>query len=362
MLIADVHNDLLQRALAGDKIWERLPDGHSDFVRMKEAGIAAQILSVWVPVKYETEKKSYQQAIKLIEAFKTAVQNSPASMQVFNSDDLENAVQKNLLGLMMGMEGAHPIEESIEKLEEFFQLGVRYMSPTWNNSVSWATSAKDESSSTFTGKKGLNEFGISVIKKMNELGMMVDVSHVGEKTFWDIAKYSSKPFIASHSSVYELCPHPRNLKDDQFKAIADSGGVAFINFFSGFLDKDYFAKRTPIVAKHQEELNQIKEKYNQSYEAGFIAEDHFLGKILAEIRPSVSLLIDHIDYAVKLVGADFVGIGSDFDGIETAPKELNSVHDLKIIAFELQKRGYSDSDIEKIMFKNFVRVFNENQK
>lgn len=361
MLIADVHNDLLQRAIAGDEIWKRLPDGHSDFIRMKEAGIVAQILSVWVPVKYELEKKSYQQALNLIHAFKYAVSKSEIAVQVYNPTNLENALQNNKLSLMMGMEGGHPIENDLEKLEEFFRLGMRYMSPTWNNSVSWATSAKDETNINFSGKKGLNDFGISVIKKMNALGMMIDVSHVGEQTFWDIAKHSNKPFIASHSSVYNLCPHARNLKDEQLKEIAKSGGVAFINFFSGFLDKDYFTKRSPIVNQHQDQLEKIRLENSSSFEAGFIAEDHFLGKILSDARPPLSLLIDHIDYAVKLIGVNHVGIGSDFDGIETAPTGLDSVLDLKTIAFELEKRGYSQSEIEKIMFNNFIRVFNENQ-
>lgn len=362
MHFIDVHNDLLQRALAGEKIWEKLTTGHSDFVRMHEAGIIAQVLSVWVPVKYDVEKKSYDQAVRLIHSFQSALSQSKNTKQIFTPSDLNFCLERKLLGLMMGMEGSHPIENSLEKLDEFYRLGVRYMSPTWNNSVSWASSAKDESNPNYSGIKGLSEFGKTVIVRMNQLGMIPDVSHVGEQTFWDMISISRKPVIASHSSVYKLCPHPRNLKDEQMKAIANSGGLVCINFFSGFIDPDYIKNREPIITQHLEEISAIKHQHSGNYEAAYVAEDQFVGKLLKSIRPPLSMLLDHIDYAVKLIGINHVGIGSDFDGIETAPLGLDSVLDLQHLAFELEKRGYSHSEIEKIMYKNFIRVFNESHQ
>lgn len=361
MKFIDAHNDLLQRALSGKRIWEELIDGHSDFVRMRRAGILAQVLSVWVPVKYENEHRSYEQAIRLIQAFSHALEYSTNTKQIFSTEELEWVLKNDWLGFMLGMEGSHPIEHDLDKLKEFARLGIKYMSMTWNNSVSWASSAKDESNPEFTGQKGLNEFGKDVVRQMNQLGIMPDVSHVGEQTFWDIISTSKKPVIASHSSIYNLCQHVRNLKDDQLKAIAKSGGMVCINFFSGFLDQNYFQKRKLIIEKNQTRISEFKKQVTGNDEAVYVAEDHFIGQLLQPIRPPLSLLIDHIDYAVKLIGINHVGIGSDFDGIETAPEGIDSVLDLPKLAIELEKRGYSHSDIEKIMYKNFIRVFYETQ-
>jgi len=211
------------------------------------------------------------------------------------------------------------------------------------------------------GKKGLTSFGIQVVQKMNELGMIVDVSHVGEQTFWDIIKTTTKPIMASHSSVYSLVHHRRNLKDEQIKAIAKNGGVIQINFNPGFIDSSYDKKEAAFIARHKEEYEGLQKNGMPE----FYALDSIYHEYKEEansMRPPLSLVIDHIDYVAKLVGVDYVGIGSDFDGINNTPQQLNDVTDYPLITKALLERGYSKKDIDKILGGNFLRVLKANEK
>ena len=196
---------------------------------------------------------------------------------------------------------------------------------------------------------------------MNELGMMVDISHLGEQTFWDIVSVTTKPIIASHSCVWNLCKHRRNLKDEQIKAIAKSGGVVFLNFYAGFIDSTYEGKRTTFQKKHQSEVDALIQQGKQKDYALMMVGEKYKSEINA-IRPPLSLLIDHLDYIVKLVGADHVGMGSDFDGIEAPPLELNGVENYPLITKALLERGYKRKEILKILGGNFKRVFEANMK
>jgi membrane dipeptidase len=252
------------------------------------------------------------------------------------------------------------IEDNLDYLDSFYRRGVRYMTLSWNNSTSWSASAMDESLHAFkVTPYGLTEFGKKVVKKMNQLGMMIDVSHVGEKTFWDVMATTDKPVLASHSSVYTLCPVFRNLNDSQIKAIAKNGGVIQVNFYSGFLDSNYLNNLNAFIKLHQAEHDSLAELKKTEHQ---IADD-FSKKYkeeFARMRPPISLLFDHIDYIVKLVGVDFVGLGSDFDGIDSAPTGLDGVEDFPKITEGLLKRGYSEKDIRKILGENFLRVFKAN--
>jgi membrane dipeptidase len=262
---------------------------------------------------------------------------------------------------MLGVEGGHMIEDKLENLDNFYVRGVRYMTLTWNNSTSWATSAADETTKGDSLKhKGLTDLGKSIIKRMNELGILIDVSHVGEQTFWDAIKETKKPVIASHSSVWKLCPHRRNLKDDQIKAIARNGGVIHLNFYAGFLDSTYERKAYDFTMRHKKEMDSMTNAGTQPDYAQIIVFEKYKDEVMS-FRPPLSLLIDHIDYIVKLVGVDHVGLGSDFDGIEAGPKELNGVQDFPLITKALLERGYSKKDVKKILGENFLRVFKANQ-
>jgi len=236
------------------------------------------------------------------------------------------------------------------------------MTVTWNNSTPWATSALDETTKADSLKhKGLTDFGKQIIKRMNELGMLVDLSHVGEQTFWDAIATTTKPVLVSHSCVYALCPHRRNLKDEQIKAVAKNGGVIHLNFYSGFLDPAFENRSDAFTVKHKKEMDSLLKVNPEPY----FMEVYLFNKYPDEVRglrPPMSLLLDHLDYIVKMVGVDYVGMGSDFDGVNSLPAGLDGVEDFPKITEELIKRGYSKKDIEKILGGNFLRVFKANEK
>jgi membrane dipeptidase len=251
------------------------------------------------------------------------------------------------------------IEDNMEYLDHLFNRGARYLTLTWNNSTTWATSAKDETENRIKQKRGLSDFGKSIVKHMNELGMMIDVSHVGDKTLEDVLEITTKPVLASHSSVYAISPQFRNLKDVQIKAIAKNGGVIHVNFAAGFLDSS-FAKFVPAYfQKHKKEVDSLVSLRWSSPAIGL----HMKRKYPQEINqalPPLSALLDHIDYIVNLVGVDYVGLGSDFDGIPYSPLGLEDVSKYPKITEGLLKRGYTKTDIQKILGGNFIRVFTTN--
>ncbi len=234
------------------------------------------------------------------------------------------------------------------------------MTLTWNNSTSWATSALDETTKADSlPYKGLTDFGKQIVRRMNELGMLVDISHVGEQTFWDVINTSTKPVIASHSCAWALCPVPRNMKDDQIKAVGKNGGVIDINFYSGFLDSSYMRRKDLFLAAHAKERDSLQQLKWVYYDIeGWLSKKY--AAEANELRPPLSLMIDHIDHIVQLAGVDHAGLGSDFDGIDSAPRELNDVSDMPLITKALLERGYSKKDIKKILGGNFIRVFKAN--
>lgn len=365
-VVADTHNDVLQRAMNGEDLSLRTTKGHSDLERMKEGGVDIEMFSIWAPP--DKIPHSYEYANAMIDSLESLVRrNSDKVGMALNTKQVHALVQDGKIAALMGMEGAHPIEDSVfdeeielQKLDHFYTRGIRYMTLTWNNSVRWATSAKDETDTAMQiSQKGLTTFGEKIVRRMNKLGMMIDVSHVGEKTFADVMRVSTKPVIASHSSVYNICPHRRNLKNEQIQAIAKSGGVVFINFFSGFLDSTYLRKEKILRERHQKEIDSLKAQEGEhwsEHEHTIVAQHQ---QEFEAIRPPLSLLIDHIDYVAKLVGTDHVGLGSDFDGVGSLPKEMDDVTFLPNITRELLVRGYSENDIRKILGGNFLRVFKQ---
>jgi membrane dipeptidase len=359
-IVADTHNDVLLRAMEGEDISVETRVGHSDLVRLKKGGVDIQVFAVWVdPIAFE--KKPFKRAKDMIDTlYSIARRNSDKIAVVRNSAELEKALAEGKICAVIGVEGGHAIENSIEKLEELYKLGVRYLGLTWNNSTDWASSAFDETTNPDKVKiTGLSEFGKKVVEKMNELGMIVDVSHLGEKAFWDVVKVTKKPIIASHSSVYKLCPHYRNLKDEQIKAIAQTGGVVFVNFYAEYIDSTFNTKRKKLEEKYKAQFDSIRVLYEHDQNAYRRARRQLMQKIAEELRPPLDVLIDHIDYIAKLVGVDHVGIGSDFDGISITPLEMDDVTFLPNITKKLLDRGYSTDDVKKILGGNFLRVFKQ---
>jgi membrane dipeptidase len=363
--LADTHNDIPSSAIEKNVAFDANLKGktHSDLQRMFTGGVDAQMFSIFCDGE---QKEPYNYANREIDSVYAWVQRNPSlMMMVYNPAHLQQAIKEKKLASLLGMEGGHMIENDLNKLELLYKRGVRYMTITWNNSTPWATSAADETATggavNSEGKKGLTEFGRTVIKRMNEWGMMVDVSHVGEQTFWDIADITTKPIIASHSCVWNLCPHRRNLKDDQIKAIAKSGGVIFLNFYAGFIDSTYEQKRNAFAKQHKAEVDELIKQGKQKDYALMMVGEKYKNELIG-MRPPLSVLMDHLDYIVKLAGVDHVGMGSDFDGIEAPPLELNGVEDFPLITKALLERGYSKKNIQKILGGNFIRVFEANMK
>jgi membrane dipeptidase len=233
------------------------------------------------------------------------------------------------------------------------------MTLTWNNSPSWASSHVDEKDPSYTGPKGLTAFGKEIVARMNKLGIIVDISHVGEATFWDAIKTTTKPVIASHSNAYSICPVTRNLKDDQIIAIGKNGGVINLNFYSAFVDSTFSKKDAAFRKNHNVEIDSLLATGLQREYAFTMVSEKYAAESEA-IKPDLEQLMQHFDYIVKLIGIDHVGIGSDFDGIDSAPKELKTVLDYPKFTQALIARGYADKDIAKVLGGNFLRVYRIN--
>jgi membrane dipeptidase len=359
-VLIDAHNDFISKSIEKGFVFDADNKGksHSDLSRLKTGGVDVQIFSIWC----DERPDAYAFANQEIDSLYAYVNRNPTRMKLVKTyAELEEALRNKQLASMIGVEGGHMIENDLAKLEALAKRGARYMTLTWNNSTSWASSAADEYNNKIPQeKRGLNEFGVQVVKKMNELGVMIDLSHVGEQTFLDAISATSKPVIVSHSCAHALCPVSRNLKDYQISAIKQNGGVICINFFSGFLDSSFNNKNKVFMQKKRAESDSMKKAGMHQ----FFIEDYLYKKYGEEteaMRAPLSTLIDHIDYIVKKIGADHVGLGSDFDGINSAPEQLNGVQDFPKITAALKKRGYSNSDIKKILGGNVIRVFKANE-
>ena len=359
-ILIDTHNDILTKTVDDGYSMDANLKGktHSDFARWKEGGLDVQIFSVFC----DGDKiNPFAYANQQIDSLDAVVKRNPDKIEkVANRKAMFKVVRKNKIAAMFGVEGGHMIENDLSKLDSLYKRGARYMTLTWNNSTDWATSAFDETFKKNLVHKGLTDFGKQVVQNMNQLGMIVDISHVGEQTFFDVIETTTKPVIASHSSVYNLCNHQRNLMDNQIKAIAKNGGVIHVNFFSGFLDDNYFKRKEAFFAKHaiendsltilgikeDQRITFLYEKYKDEFEL---------------LRAPFSRVMQHIEYIIKLVGVDYVGIGSDFDGIESTPQEMDDVTTYPLITKALLEKGYSKKDVAKILGGNFLRVLKANE-
>jgi membrane dipeptidase len=360
-ILVDTHNDFLSNELIthldGGK---RQTTGNFDLVRAKEGGLDVQVFSIWCGPQYG-KGTAFKFANREIDSLYALIHRYPNKIElVRNSVQLENAVRHKKLAAMIGVEGGHMIEDRMDYIDSLAKRGMCYLTLTWNNSTSWASSAADETMRRDSLKHiGLTDYGKQIVRHLNDLGVMIDLSHPGEQTFYDVLATTDKPVIASHSCVYTLNPFRRNLKDDQLKALAKNGGVVFVNFYSGFIDSTYSPKVKVFIHQHKAEMDSLIKIYND-YDLANIRLNAIHKAESDQIRPPLSLLIKHIDYIAKLIGVDHVGIGSDFDGAESYPVGLDSVADYPNITAELLKIGYSEKDIDKILGGNFIRVLKAN--
>jgi membrane dipeptidase len=367
-IVIDTHADTPQRFL--DENYDigstDLKDpGHISLNKAKAGNLGAEFFSIWVDP--ETNQGHFaRHTLDLIDSvYEQAVRHPDRMMMAFSVEDIERAHREHKLAALLGIEGGHSIENDIRLLRDFYRLGVRYMTLSWSNTNEWADSSGDIDNLKVEHHNGLSEGGNQIVLEMNRLGMLVDISHVADKTFCDAIAVSKAPLIASHSSARALTNHPRNMTDDMLRAVAKNGGVVQVNFYSAFIDENY-RKAAEAQARHRDAA--IKAYTDQLKAAGrtvtYLDSDRIEREWFAKIpRPPLSSLIDHIDHIAKVAGIDHVGLGSDFDGVSGAtPEGIDSAADLPKITQALLDRGYSAEDIRKILGGNLLRVFREAER
>ncbi len=357
----DMHADTVQFMLDdGADINQRLTTTHLDAVRMREGGLDAQFFSIWVEPQYYGFKgeRAVARADEQIKTVRALAEQHPETWTLATTaEEIRRAAREGKLAALLGLEGGYAIDEKLESVERYYRIGVRYMSPAWTYSVSWAGSSGDTEGRT----RGLNEFGRKVIREMNRLGIMVDVSHVSDKTFWDIVETSTKPVIATHSNCRAISDVPRNLTDEQIRAIAKTGGVVSVVFYPAFVEAGWKERKDAVDREIQTLVDEASRRAQGGPSIKRIARDRVREREYARrlSMPGVARVVDHIDHIVKLVGIEHVGVGSDFDGIQATPAGLSSVADLPNLTAELLRRGYTEEDVDKILGGNILRVMEE---
>ena len=360
-IVVDTHADTTQRLVFDPKfdLGERHSDGNIDIPRMKEGGLDALFFSIWVPsdvVGPPALKRAYDQ----IDAVRETVRTHPNDLVLATTAaDVRRAAGEHKIAALMGVEGGHMIDDDLRQLRNFAALGARYMTLTHFKNNNWADSSTDK-----PAHNGLTPFGKDVVREMNRLGMMVDISHVADKTFFDVLGLTTAPVIASHSSCRALTNHPRNMTDEMLRALARNGGVVMINYHAAFISEEFRVaseKRSGDVVTSMSALSK-KCGGNEACttrEGERIDHEAMMNGSLPKV--SWERIIDHIDHAVKIAGADHVGLGSDFDGA-TMPLGLEDASKLPKITDALLKKGYSEQDVEKILGGNILRVMEAVEK
>jgi membrane dipeptidase len=364
-IVIDTHADTPQRFLDENfDLGSTDPNdsGHLSLDKARRGNLGAEFFSIWVDP--ETHKGHLAQyTFDLIDSvYEQAARHPDRMMMAFSVADIERAHREHKLAALMGIEGGHSIENDMRLLRDYYRLGVRYMTLTWSNTNEWADSSGDIDDPKVQHHDGLTDFGKQVVVEMNRLGMMVDISHVADKTFWDAIAITKAPVIASHSSARALVDAPRNMTDDMLRAVAKNGGVVQVNFFSGFVDETYRKAEAAQAKDLDAALQQYAEQMKAAGKTTTAADrDRIEREWLAKLpRPPLSSLIDHIDHIAKVAGVDHVGLGSDFDGVSgQTPQGMDSAADLPRITQALLDRGYSADDIHKILGGNTLRVFRE---
>jgi membrane dipeptidase len=356
-IVIDTHDDTTQRLLEPSfDIGTRHADGNIDIPRMREGGLNAIFFSIWIPSK-TVGPEAVKKAIDQIDAVREAVRKHPNDLVLATTaDEVRAAKKQNKIAALMGVEGGHMIDNDLAVLRSYAVLGVRYMTLTHMGNTDWADSSTDT-----PAHNGLTDFGKQVVLEMNRLGVMVDISHVSDKTFYDAIATSKAPVIASHSSARALTETPRNMTDDMMRALAKNGGVIQINYHVGFLSQEFrdFEKGHPEAEK---EINdEVKKRCGDNEACSLVMGDQVVRDLMqAGKLPKVdwTKIIDHIDHAVKIAGIDHVGLGSDFDGA-VMPIGMQDVTHLPQITGALLQQGYSESEIRKILGENTLRVMSE---
>lgn len=354
-IVIDTHCDtpmvMLDRGL---DIGQKSDKNDLDIIRMKEGGLDAIFFAAFVANDLD-QKNPAKKALEMIDEIYRQVEKYPdLAKMAFSSQDIRDIHRQGKRAILIGIENGGPLEGSLRLLRDYYRLGVRYITLTHNDNNDICDSATAKTPKW----NGVSPFGKEVIKEMNRLGMLIDVSHISDKAFQDVLEVSEAPVFASHSSTRSICNAERNLNDDMIRALAKKGGVIQITFCSFFVDQDYKNKAEENDKIIEPEMKKLKEKYKDNSDA-FWNEAIVLWKKVAPPAPKIEKLIDHIDHVVKLVGVDYVGLGSDYDGAGSYPEGMENVTGFPLITYHLLKRGYSEEDIKKILGGNFLRVFDK---
>jgi membrane dipeptidase len=367
-IVVDTHADTPQRFLDENyDIGSTDPKdrGHISLDKAKAGNLGAEFFSIWVEPETNQGQFAHHTLDLIDSVYEQAARHPDRMMMAFSVDDIERAHREHKLAALLGIEGGHSIENDIHLLRDYYRLGVRYMTLSWSNTNEFADSSGDINNSKVEHHNGLTDGGKQIVLEMNRLGMLVDISHVADKTFYDAIAVTKAPVIASHSSARALTNHPRNMTDDMLRAVAKNGGVVQANFYNAFIDDNY---RMASEAQAKDRDAAVKANADEMRAAGktvtYLDNDRIERQWAAKIpRPPLSSLIDHIDHIAKVAGVDHVGLGSDFDGVNGAtPEGIDSAADLPKITQALLDRGYSADDIRKVLGGNLLRVFREAER
>jgi membrane dipeptidase len=343
-ILIDTHNDITSRTVDGYDIGEAKHDGHTNVTALKEGGVGAQFFAVYVSAEYVKGNHSANRTLQMIDTVRhDIVGRYPNDFELATTaDDIERIHREGKIAALMGIEGGHAIEDSLRLLRDYYALGIRYMTLTHANTNDWADSSGDMDDTRIVHHHGLTDFGKQVVREMNRLGMMVDISHVADKTFWDALSVSTAPMIASHSSCRALCNVPRNMTDEMIVALAKKGGVVQVNFNCGFLSEKSAAAGKLVKSSNM---------------PGARGEDATIAEYKKKVPPAtLADVVAHIDHIVKIAGVGAAGIGSDFDGVFCTPTGLEDVSKFPNLTRALLEKGYSAEDIRKIYGGNTMRV------
>jgi membrane dipeptidase len=361
-ILIDTHDDVTSKTVTGYDIGTPNKTGQTDLPRMK-GYLGAEFFAVYVGANYVTENHSANRALEMIDTVKTDVimKHPNDFVAAYTAADIEKAHKEKKIAALMGIEGGHAIEDSLRLLRDYYALGVRYMTLTHFNTNHWADSQGDFEDPKVAKHNGLTPFGKDVVREMNRLGMMVDISHTADKTFWDALEVSTAPLIASHSACRAVSSYTRNMTDEMLKALAAKGGTMQINFGCDFLSQRYFDESKPLQAG-------MRARYMEAMKIADPAQreaamDALMAEMSAKLPPAtLADVVAQIDHAVQVAGVDHVGIGTDFDGVECVPTELNSYDKFPALTKALLEKGYTAVEIKKIYGGNLLRVMKAVEK
>ncbi|MBN2183745.1 MAG: dipeptidase [Candidatus Krumholzibacteriota bacterium] len=353
--VFDAHCDTATRLTDDDGIdlGKRLPDGHIDLPRMREAGYGAQVFACWVDPDLPPERWNAS-TIEMIGRLRRQIEKNSGSARVVNKgSEIRSITDDRKIAVVIGVEGGHAVGSDVEALHRLYENGVRCLTLTWNNNNEIADSCEGEDR-----WGGLSEFGFEVVKEMDRAGMVIDLSHSSDRTFFDLIEAASNPILVSHSCMRAICDVPRNITDDMLRALSENGGVVGINYFPAFLEQVCSDQVMSVWNRYKKERSELAEKYD-----GDVARvdgeilDRYMKQISVIPMPGIAEVADHIEHAVSVAGISHVGLGSDFDGTPIMPVGLEDISGVPLIAAELKNRGFSDEDTDRVMGANLLRLF-----